>query len=174
MKNLIEILKIIFAAVILSIIYGIIHDLITANISIEYFTIGHPKIIESDSPLTLALLWGVIATWWVGLILGVCISFSARYGKHPKIDLKVIIPLMIKLLLIMGTTAIFAGIIGLVSSNLGFIYLNDKLSSQINESRHHLFLIAGWTHSASYLTGFIGGVVICVKIWKRRKEAKLR
>ena len=57
--------KIVLSTLFSAISYGIIHDMITAHFCVEYFTIGHPKIIESESPVLLALLWGVIATWWV-------------------------------------------------------------------------------------------------------------
>ena len=143
--------------------------MVTANISIEYFTIGHPKIIKSESPFQLALSWGVIATWWVGLILGILISFTARFGKHPKADLENVFRLMLQLVLAMGIIAIIAGLIGYITARFNLIFLNDRVAAQIEKERHHLFLIAGWSHSASYLTGFIGGIVVCIKIWKKRK-----
>jgi hypothetical protein len=31
-------------------IYGIVHDQITARICVEYFTIGHPPVFDTDSP----------------------------------------------------------------------------------------------------------------------------
>lgn len=58
-------------AVLLSIAYGIAHDLVTAHIWVEYFTVHHAKIIESESPIAMALLWGFLATFWVGLIAGI-------------------------------------------------------------------------------------------------------
>jgi hypothetical protein len=62
-------LKTIWATVIISILYGILHDLVTANICVEYFTIGHPKIIQSESPFcwhyfgVLSLLGGLLYRW---------------------------------------------------------------------------------------------------------------
>ena len=53
-----------------AICYGIVHDQITARICVEYFIIGHPPVFGTDSPTLLGLGWGVIASWWVGLILG--------------------------------------------------------------------------------------------------------
>lgn len=58
---------IIFTSVIAAVIYGIIHDQVTARICVEYFTVGHPRLIDSDSPPVLGLFWGIVATWWAGL-----------------------------------------------------------------------------------------------------------
>ncbi len=58
--------------------YGIVHDQITARICVEYFTVGHPRLTDSDLPTVLALFWGVVATWWVGLPLGLGLAFAAR------------------------------------------------------------------------------------------------
>src|SRR5947199_10373702 len=78
-----------FAAIILlciagAVVYGIIHDQITARICVEYFTIGHPAIFGTDDPTLLGLGWGVIATWWVGLILGVPLALCSRVGAWPQ------------------------------------------------------------------------------------------
>jgi hypothetical protein len=170
MKKLIFSIKIILFCVLISIIYGILHDLVTVNISIEYFTIGHPVLIESKNPLHLAIFWGVIATWWVGLLLGIIISFSALVGRNPVLKYKTIILLIIKLTAIMSIFAIVGGILGYLTSKNGIFYLVENLANRIKPERHYLFLTAGWAHSASYLTGIIGGIIISFKIWKDRSK----
>lgn len=59
-----------------SIVYGWAHDLVTANLCVEYFTIGHPDIFGTKNPWLLALGWGVVATWWVGLGLGCLLALG--------------------------------------------------------------------------------------------------
>src|SRR5471030_1137633 len=76
-------LSIIFLCIFSAVLYGILHDQITARVCVEYFTIGHPPVFNTDSPTLLGLGWGVIATWWVGLILGVPMACSARFGDRP-------------------------------------------------------------------------------------------
>ncbi|RIV77594.1 hypothetical protein [Pelagerythrobacter aerophilus] len=61
---MIEWFKIIGFSVIAAIIYGILHDLITAHVALEYFTIAHPPVFPTRNPMLLAFGWGVIATWW--------------------------------------------------------------------------------------------------------------
>lgn len=162
-------IKIIITCILLSIVYGICHDLITAHISIEYFTIGHPKIIASNSPVLLALSWGVLATWWVGLLLGVALSIVARSGTLPKIHHVQLIRPMLFLLAIMATVATLSALIGYFLAVNGTIYLNSPFAEKIPEHKHTAFLTAGWAHAASYLTGIIGGAVLCFKIWSERK-----
>jgi hypothetical protein len=83
-----EHLKIILACVAAAIIYGILHDQITARVCVEYFTIFHPPVFATQSPTLLAFGWGVIATWWVGLFLGLFLALAARVGPHPKLSVR--------------------------------------------------------------------------------------
>ena len=78
-----EHLKIIIACIAAAIIYGILHDQITARVCVEYFTVFHPPVFATQSPTLLACGWGVIATWWVGLFLGLFLAVAARIGPRP-------------------------------------------------------------------------------------------
>ena len=165
-----EYLKIILASILLSITYGITHDLITTQISIEYFTIGHPIIIDTNSPILLALVWGTIATWWVGLIIGILISFSSRLGSKPKLNFKDVFKPILKLITAMFAGALLGGLIGYITSINQIFTLVPRLAKQIDPSKHHLFLTAGWAHTSSYIIGFVGGITLCVKIILRRSK----
>ena len=68
--------------------YGIRHDQVTARVCVEYFTVGHPAVFPTDSPTWLAVGWGILATWWVGLILGVGLAVAARFGRRPRRDVR--------------------------------------------------------------------------------------
>src|SRR5579871_957991 len=78
-------LKIVGCCIGAAILYGVLHDLVTANLCVEYFSVFHPDIFHTDSPWLLALGWGVIATWWMGLFIGGMIAVSAQIGSLPKI-----------------------------------------------------------------------------------------
>src|SRR5258708_36065191 len=77
-------LFIVILTILSAVFYGIVHDPFTARICVEYFTIGHPPVFSTQSPTLLALGWGVIATWWVGLILGIPLAIAARVGTRPQ------------------------------------------------------------------------------------------
>src|SRR5881275_1944665 len=92
--------------------YGILHDQMTARVCVEYFTIGHPPVFNTESPTLLGLGWGVIATWWVGFFLGVPLALIARIGSRPKLTVAQVAPSIFKLLCAMATMAFAAGILG--------------------------------------------------------------
>ena len=73
--------KIILLCIAAAVIYGIVHDQITARVCVEYFTIGHPDIFGTDSPTLLAFGWGIVATWWAGVLIGVPLAFTSLLGS---------------------------------------------------------------------------------------------
>src|SRR5215510_7866031 len=79
-------LKIIALCILSAIAYGILHDQVTARVCVEYFTIGHPPLFATSSPTLLALGWGVVATWWMGLLLGIPLACCSRIGPPPRLD----------------------------------------------------------------------------------------
>ena len=81
-----ELVKIVLLSVLSAVVYGILHDQVTARVCVEYFTIGHPPVFPTDSPTWLAFGWGVIATWWAGLFLGLPAAIACRVGALPKLD----------------------------------------------------------------------------------------
>lgn len=48
-------LAIVAVSVLAAMVYGICHDQVTAHVCVEYFTIAHPKVIQSESPTLPAL-----------------------------------------------------------------------------------------------------------------------
>jgi len=106
-------LKIIGVCVLAAVFYGIVHDQFTARICLEYFTIFHPPIFgRTQSPTLLAFGWGVLATWWVGMILGIFLAIAARAGSRPKLSVKDGLPMIRRLLLIMAVCAVISGLAG--------------------------------------------------------------
>lgn len=81
-----QVLTIIGMSILAAVTYGILHNQVTARICVEYFTIGHPQIIGSTSPTLLGLAWGIVATWWVGLPLGIGLAFAARGNRGPNCE----------------------------------------------------------------------------------------
>jgi hypothetical protein len=159
---------IVVMSVIAAVTYGILHDQITARICVEYFTLGHPPIFGTDDPTLLGIGWGIIATWWVGFLLGVPLAIVARVGPRPKRDAISLIKPMAGLLLITGCGAIIAGIVGGVLASTGAVFLVGPIARAVPQDRHVPFLIDLWVHNASYLFGGVGGIVLIVKTWRSR------
>lgn len=158
------------AGMMLSIAYGILHDMITAHICIEYFTIGHPKVIESESPVLLALTWGVIATWWVGLPMGILLASFNYIGRLPSLPAKEVVILMLKILRILFILAMFSGLTGYLLADYGVVYLPEHLADSIEPKKHTAFLSDGFAHTASYIGGVFGTIILCFLILKRRRK----
>lgn len=167
---MIDSLKVILFSIIISIFYGICHDLITAHICVEYFTIAHPKVIESENPILLALTWGILATWWVGLILSSFFLIAMKLGNYPVLYFKDIYKQMFKLILIIGALALIGGAIGYILISTKTFSISPHLAERLPNPKTHLpFLVCAWMHGTSYLVGFIGGIILSLKFWRKRK-----
>jgi len=164
-------LAIVVLSILACITYGIIHDQITARICVEYFTIGHPQIIPTDDPTILGFVWGIIATWWVGVLLGVPLATIARIGSRPKKTAGSLFPPMA---ILFGCSAIFAvltGSIGYVAASMGWVWLVGPIAENVPQEKHVPFLVDLWVHRASYLGGFAGGNILMVWVWRSRGRA---
>jgi hypothetical protein len=154
----------------MAVIYGILHDQVTARVCVEYFTIGHPPVFDTDSPTLLGLGWGIIATWWVGAVLGYALALAARAGRRPKRGVRSLVRPIFNLLLVMGVGALIAGLVGFALATSGAVYLLEPLATDVPRPRHARFLADLWAHSASYFVGFVGGTVVIVRVWRSRKR----
>ena len=161
-------LSIVLLCILAAVVYGIVHDQITARICVEYFTIGHPDIFGTDSPTLLGIGWGIVATWWVGLFLGIILAFAARFGKRPKVAPRDLVRPISRLLLVMAGCASLAGLLGLVAARLHWVSLESELAALIPAAKQVGFLVALWMHSTSYGVGFLGGLFLIFKTWQGR------
>ncbi len=62
-----------------AVVNGVVHDQVTVRVCLEYFTIGHPRVFSTESPTWLALGWGIIASGWVGFLLGVFVALTSGF-----------------------------------------------------------------------------------------------
>jgi hypothetical protein len=159
MQLVIRFIQIVGMCVIAAVVYGILHDQVTARLCVEYFTVAHARLIDSTDPTVLAFFWGTVATWWVGLPLGagLAVAYCCRPRKtHPK---RLIKPLA-RLLGVMAGCALFAGIVGYIGNRRGWWVVPDGLAWQVPLERHAYFMADAFSHLASYLTGFLGGLTV--------------
>lgn len=144
------------------------HDQITARLCVEYFTIGHPRLIESDSPTVLGLFWGVVGTWWVGAGLGVMLAAASRVGRWPKLEWKDHRRGMAWLLGVMAASALIVGAATAFTvwdSPEGVTFFAGEA---VPAAARPLFLVDAAAHLISYGVGFFGGMVLVVQTVLRR------
>ncbi len=154
--------------------YGVLHDQVTARVCIEYFTVGHARIIASNSPTLLGLAWGVVASWWVGLLIGVPLAVSARIGPLPKLSARDLVRPLASLLALTALIATFSGFLGYAATRAGSFHLSPSLRSALAPERYAPFAADLWAHRASYAMAFVGGNVLLGWTWRRRLMIGLR
>jgi hypothetical protein len=147
-----------------AVVYGILHDQITARVCVEYFTIGHPDLFHTNDPTLLGIGWGIIATWWVGLLLGIPLAIVARAGPRTKRSALSLLPEVTCLLVIMAGCALAAGALGWVLASADVVILHGWMAQFVPIQQRIPFIADAWTHSASYLAGFGGGIAIIVRV----------
>jgi len=159
---MLESFKIIALATLAAILYGILHDLVTTRICLEYFTIFHPPLFNgTTNPTLLALGWGVIATWWVGLPLGIILAICSRSGKLPKRSARQLLKPLTITLLILAALAALSGIIGYHLTASGRYIPPNEITSAFLRPEHIPFFIAdAFTHLASYAFGALLGLAL--------------
>jgi hypothetical protein len=166
-----ESLKIIALCVVAAILYGIVHDQVTARVCVEYFTIGHPRILPTDDPTLLGLFWGIVATWWAGLGLGVLLAAAARGGQAPKRTARSLVGMIGGLLAIMAGLAITAGAAAWSAAGLGWIVLVGPWAESVPVNRQQAFLAVGAAHAMSYVVAGLGGAMRIWQVWRSRRPA---
>jgi len=163
-------LAIVWLSVLTCVVYGIVHDQVTARICVEYFTIGHPPLFDTDDPTLLGLGWGIMATWWVGVVLGVPLACAARFGRWPKRAVQTLIRPLLILAGCSACVAVVAGFAGYIAASNHWVELLPSLAGRVPAEKRVPFLVDLWAHSASYLSGFIGGLVVIVLVLLRRQH----
>ncbi len=137
-------------------------DLVTAHVAVEYFTVHHPKVAESKSPVIMALVWGVGASWWFGAIAGGVLATvnTRRPIPLPLTTLRLMMAkacavLWILMMLILATTY---GLIGLIPV--------EQRRATFDFDRR--IMAVALTHLTEYVLGAIALVVVAVRVWRTR------
>ena len=187
MKKIVAFILILIIAPIIGGIYGIVHDQITYSISEEYYTkfkfvqfgienfvlgqnIGTgkaPEIILNNPRIGVAIV-GFLATWWVGLIIGIflnLIGLKHRNGKE-------MFNTTIKAIALTTIIALFTGLIGLIFGKIFLVENSPNWFFPDNLIDRENFIIVGSMHNFSYLGGLIGLIIGIVFSLKQKRKYK--
>lgn len=158
-----RVVKFVLQCVLATCLLGLALDLVTANVAVEYFTVHHPKVVESESPWVMAFIWGIGASWWFGLIAGVILAW-VNLRRHGSLDWSQILQMVTKacvgmwLFFMLVLSAVY-GVGGLVPA--------DKRGPSFEHDRR--LMAVAVTHLTEYAAG--GLVVIGLAIRVARKKA---
>jgi hypothetical protein len=131
-------LKIILLCIASAVVYGVCHDQVTARVCVEYFTVGHEPIFPTESATLLALGFGTMATWWIGLIFGALAALVSRAGSWPKVDAARWIRPIACLLAVMAVASLLAGITGYQLAKASGFVLPEPFGPRVPKGRHGL------------------------------------
>ncbi len=163
-----EVLKIWFLCIGAAVLYGVVHDQVTAHLCVEYFSIGHPPVFHTASPALLACGWGVLATWWMGAIIGYLLVLVARLGRRPKLAARALVKPIGALLAVMAILAVTAGVSGYLLAHAGILI--GPVPAGVPDAHRTRYLADLWAHNASYDAGALGGIMLAVWVWRQRKR----
>ena len=165
------------ACVAAAILYGVLNDQVTSRISWEYFyygkqldkVLGEPTPPDSFALSREAAKIGAMATWSVGLLLGVAILMANNPRRdRPQLSFRDLLMLLPIVLAITVACAIVGGAVG------WFGWLNwiaedfrDMWSARIWRPPH--FMATYGAHLGGYIGGLIGGAWGVWRVFGLRK-----
>ncbi|KAI5149454.1 hypothetical protein ENBRE01_0912 [Enteropsectra breve] len=197
-------IKNVFLAVLFSVLtanaFGIVNDMVTVRLCKEYFTQGfHKENVEGTwiektmelidgNPNLIALLWGIIATWVVGVILGIVLAACMRMGSWPKYDARhLLIPLGLCFTALLASVTFVgfyfydyvknADISGVIYTVLSFCHKKESFSEEFlsNSQKMKMFIVCAEIHNSAYSFGGIYGILTSLSVlgWRYKKSRDL-
>ncbi|MBS1706947.1 MAG: hypothetical protein JST40_13860 [Armatimonadetes bacterium] len=152
--------------VLMSVGYGIAHDLVTAHLWVPYFTVHHPKLVESQNPIIMALLWGVIATWWVGGLAGLVLAVISLFGKTDPVPFPVFAKTLRNATIILFVLAM-CWLVGMLV--VAHIVIPEPKRRPSFEEDARAVAVAS-THIVSYFGSVAMTLVVALKLWLYRRR----
>ena len=155
-----EALRFVLQVVLATCLLGIAIDVVTANVAVEYFTVHHSHVVDSDSPWVMALVWGIGASWWFGLIAAALIWWTNTRRTRP-LPRKRIFRMVVRSLIVIWL--LMMGILGAVYAFAGLITPQQRRPTF--ESDRRLMAVA-MSHATEYVLGGIVTLVLLVRVAK--------
>ena len=123
----------------------------------------------TDVP-TIALNFGVKATWWVGLPIGLGLAAASQLGTDlPALELKDFLDAtFLKAFGALGGSALIAGIVGYILAKNDYVY-NAGVNRLLGPEKHDKFLGVGAAHNVAYMVAPLIGLYLMN--WAVKKRA---
>ncbi|MBC8054728.1 MAG: hypothetical protein H7Y13_16850 [Sphingobacteriaceae bacterium] len=164
-------------------VFGIIHDQLTYSISEEYYTkfkfyqfalVGDNGRLYIGNARIAAIYVGFMATWWVGIIIGLGHGLTGLIQRDHTVMKKVIS----KAILITLVTTLVVGLIGLAYGKLYLAHTGVSWPIPENVIDKSNYIAVGSMHNFSYLGGLIGliaGMTYQIRVARlNRKSANIK
>ena len=159
--------------VLVSVEYGFLHELLTAHISREYFTIGAfiygalPSWLPCDR-LTLAIYFGIMYFWWIGLALGILLVLFCRELNFIKVFW------LLQRMCLMGFfLALIGAIVGGYLASAELLHIPPLLVGMIGRTdRVVAFQSAVDAHAVSYTYWLIVGSLLIYRCREKSSRNK--
>lgn len=175
MKRILLLLLIIGLGPLIGGLYGIIHDQLTYTISPEYYTkfkfyqfglmdIGNEAIFLNPRLEVSAV--GFMATWWMGLPIGLILGLVGLTIK----DNKQMFRITLKAFVLTTIVAFITGLIGLAYGK--FVLADTGVSWWLPENliNKKNYIAVGSMHNFSYIGGLTGLIAGIIYIIRQRKK----
>jgi len=159
MKKLIVYLSLIFVAIGVAGVYGILHNQISYTVSPEYFTVfkfEQFRLEDTAIPERIrASMVGFYASWWMGIPIGIlsgAIGFIQRGYRRMFVVSVQAMALAVAFTLVFGLLGLLYGYIQTSSLNAAD-YRDWFIPASLQDPRR--FLCAGYLHNSAYLGGVL-------------------
>jgi hypothetical protein len=143
---------------------GIALDMVTAHIAVEYFIVYHVHIVDSDSPIVMALVWGVYAAYWFGAIAGMLLVIVNSTRPTP-LPISIIRRMMLK-----ACVSLWGILMVILVGSYAVIGLAPPSRGSDFEANRRLVAVA-ITHSTEYVLGAVVTLITAYFVWRHPAPA---
>lgn len=155
-------ITIVLGAIGLACLLGICLDMVTANVAVEYFSVFHPKVVESEQPWLLAIIWGIGASWWFGGIAGVIVGAINHRRRTP------LAPLRILKWVAVACVVLWLIMIAILLAILAFASTIPEEARRPTFDYDRRIMAVAMAHQFEYVLGAIAVVIIAIKTWRAK------
>jgi uncharacterized membrane protein len=156
-------IRFILSVVALTCMFGIALDLVTAHVWVDYITVHHPKVVESKSPVVMALVWGVGASWWFGAIAAAILWWFNRRRPNPA-PAGTLIRWTARALAVLWL--VMMAVLGGIYALIGFLPVETRRPTFDIDRRA---MSVALTHQTEYVLGALVLIVLMILVARRSR-----